>query len=358
MISYRKPFYVWNCSQIEGLEKVRPDLFEEVEPLKQINNDTRIESVDSFFSNTGITLNHSGNTAFYNTKDDFVNMPDYELFPDNLSYYSVLSHEFIHSTGHKKRLDRFKAGRKAYSFEELVAEIGSCFLNAQFGLQMQPDQNQFAYCKHWLDGLNNDQTFIISASAKAQKAVTIAPHPFSLIDALREDSLKCDLFEIFNSSNIDIYSNKKAEIFAKNHNLGVTAGSDSHLASTIGRCTNLIKSENTLDSVISSMKKKQISIENTGYINRREVLEHVYYKIENSKEYIDKYIAEFYPRSVWLFKLLYKFYTSTHKNYLWDMLFQLCVFGLKRISYKINFEGYDPYAFRTRDIPTITKMVF
>lgn len=194
--------------------------------------------------------------------------------------------------------------------------------------------------------------------AKAQNAVTIAPHPFSLIDALREDSLKCDLFEIFNSSNIDIYSNKKAEIFAKNHNLGVTAGSDSHLASTIGRCTNLIKSENTLDSVISSMKKKQISIENTGYINRREVLEHVYYKIENSKEYIDKYIAEFYPRSVWLFKLLYKFYTSTHKNYLWDMLFQLCVFGLKRISYKINFEGYDPYAFRTRDIPTITKMVF
>lgn len=171
MISYRKPFFVWNCSQIEGLEKVRPDLFEEVEPLKQINNDTRIESVDNFFSNTGITLNHSGNTAFYNTKDDFVNMPDYELFPDNLSYYSVLSHEFIHSTGHKKRLDRFKAGRKAYSFEELVAEIGSCFLNAQFGLQMQPDQNQFAYCKHWLDGLNNDQTFIISASAKAQKAV-------------------------------------------------------------------------------------------------------------------------------------------------------------------------------------------
>ena len=25
---------------------------------------------------------------------------------------------------------------------------------------------------------------------------------------------------------------------------------------------------------------------------------------------------------------------------------------------KINFKGYDPYAFRTRDIPTITKMIF
>ena len=30
-------------------------------------------------------------------------------------------------------------------------------------------------------------------AAKSQDAVTIAPHPFSLVDALRVDSLKCDL---------------------------------------------------------------------------------------------------------------------------------------------------------------------
>ena len=29
-------------------------------------------------------------------------------------------------------------------------------------------------------------------AAKSQDAVTIAPHPFSLVDALRDDSLKCD----------------------------------------------------------------------------------------------------------------------------------------------------------------------
>ena len=43
--------------------------------------------------------------------------------------------------------------------------------------------------------------------AKKQGAVTIAPHPFSLLDALREDSVYCDLFEAFNSSNVDVYSN-------------------------------------------------------------------------------------------------------------------------------------------------------
>ena len=195
-------------------------------------------------------------------------------------------------------------------------------------------------------------------AAKSQDAVTVAPHPFSLIDALREDSLKCDLFEVFNSSNIDIFSNKKAEIFAEENNLTGIAGSDSHILSTIGRCTNLIESENSFDSVISALRKKKISIEKTGYVSRNEVLQHIQYKIENSKDYIDSYVMQFYPRFFSLFNISYKFYMLTKKSYIWDMAFRLAIFGLKRISYKINFEGYDPYAFRTRDIPTITKMVF
>jgi|TARA_B100001540_G_scaffold134104_1_gene119193 predicted metal-dependent phosphoesterase TrpH len=195
-------------------------------------------------------------------------------------------------------------------------------------------------------------------AAKSQDAVTIAPHPFSLIDALRDDSLKCDLFEVFNSSNIDIYSNKKAEIFAKENNLITIAGSDSHIASTIGRCTNLINSENNLDDILYAMKKGKISIEKMEYVKRREVLEHVQYKIENSKEYIDQYVREFYPKYLWLFNQMYKSYMLTRKSFIWDVAFKLAIFGLRRISYKINFEGYDPYAFRTRDIPTITKMIF
>ena len=195
-------------------------------------------------------------------------------------------------------------------------------------------------------------------AAKSQDAVTIAPHPFSLIDALRDDSLKCDLFEVFNSSNIDIYSNKKAEIFAKENNLFTIAGSDSHIASTIGRCTNLIDSENNLDDILYAMKKGKISIEKMEYVTRREVLEHIQYKIENSKEYIDQYVKEFYPKYLRVFNQMYKLYMFTRKSFIWDLAFKLAIFGLRRISYKINFEGYDPYAFRTRDIPTITKMIF
>jgi hypothetical protein len=193
---------------------------------------------------------------------------------------------------------------------------------------------------------------------KDQDAVTIAPHPFSLIDALRESSKKCDLFEVFNSANIDVYSNKRAEIFAKENNLHVVAGSDSHVTTTIARCTNLIDSENNIDDVIYALKHKQISIEKTAYVEPKEVLEHIQFKIEHSKEHIDKYINEFYPKSKFIFNSLYKFYMITRKNYFWELVYHISLIGVKRISKKINFEGLDPYSFRTRDIPTITKMVF
>ena len=263
----------------------------------------------------------------------------------NLDVLFVTNHNTLNGykqmLEYKERHEKF-SNVKVYPAEEITTDKEAHVLVYGISEEIKPNQT--------IDEILD--------AAKSQDAVTVAPHPFSLIDALREDSLKCDLFEVFNSSNIDIFSNKKAEIFAEENNLTGIAGSDSHILSTIGRCTNLIESENSFDSVISALRKKKISIEKTGYVSRNEVLQHIQYKIENSKDYIDSYVMQFYPRFFSLFNISYKFYMLTKKSYIWDMAFRLAIFGLKRISYKINFEGYDPYAFRTRDIPTITKMVF
>jgi len=194
--------------------------------------------------------------------------------------------------------------------------------------------------------------------AKKQDAVTIAPHPFSLMDALREDSTYCDLFEVFNSSNVDVYSNLRAKKFAKKKSLHLVAGSDSHVQSTIGRSTNLIYSENKLDSVIAAMKHRKITIENTGYVQPKEALEHIRYKIQNSAFFIDKYTAQFYPRALGPIKLLYKLYMLNPEGIFWNMFYRMSIIALRRISKKINFEGYDHRLFRERDLGTIAKMIF
>ena len=194
--------------------------------------------------------------------------------------------------------------------------------------------------------------------AKKQDAITIAPHPFSLLVALREDSTYCDLFEVFNSSNVDVYSNLKAKKFAKEKSLHVVAGSDSHVQSTIGRSTNLIYSENNLDSVIAAMKHHKITIENTGYVQPKEALEHIRYKIQNSAFFIDKYTSQFYPRALLPIKLLYKLYMINPEGIFWNMFYRMSIIALRRISKKINFGGYDHRLFRERDLGTIAKMVF
>ena len=192
--------------------------------------------------------------------------------------------------------------------------------------------------------------------AKKQDAVTVAPHPFSLLDALREDSTYCDLFEVFNSSNVDVYSNLKAKNFAKEKGLAVVAGSDSHVQSTIGRSTNLIHSENKLDSVIDAMKHHKITIEKTAYVQPKEALEHIRYKIENSAFFIDKYTSQFYPRALWPIKLLYKLYMIDPEGIFWNMFYRMSISALKKISRKINFEGYDHRLFRERNLVNILKM--
>ena len=194
--------------------------------------------------------------------------------------------------------------------------------------------------------------------AKKQDAITIAPHPFSLLVALREDSTYCDLFEVFNSSNVDVYSNLKATKFAKEKSLHVVAGSDSHVQYTIGRSTNLIYSENNLDSVIAAMKHHKITIENTGYVQPKEALEHIRYKIQNSAFFIDKYTSQFYPRALLPIKLLYKLYMINPEGVFWNMFYRMSIVALRRISRKINFEGYNPSIFRERDLGTIAKMIF
>ena len=192
--------------------------------------------------------------------------------------------------------------------------------------------------------------------AKKQDAVTVAPHPFSLLDALREDSIYCDLFEVFNSSNVDVYSNLKAKNFAKEKGLHVVAGSDSHVQSTIGRSTNLIHSENKLDSVIDAMKHHKITIEKIAYVQPKEALEHIRYKIENSAFFIDKYTSQFYPRALWPIKLLYKLYMIDPEGIFWNMFYRMSISALKKISRKINFEGYDHHLFRERNLVNILKM--
>ena len=165
-----------------------------------------------------------------------------------------------------------------------------------------------------------------------QGGVSSAPHPFSLIDALRESAKKCDMVEVFNSNNVDLLSNARAAQFALDNHMIQVAGSDSHVLSTLGRCVNVIDSENNLDDVLHAMKHGRIKISQTGYVLENETLDHLRYQINTSREYIADYISEDCPNSKWFSTLLLKFFDSYPYSPLWLLSYKIILYFLKRIS--------------------------
>jgi predicted metal-dependent phosphoesterase TrpH len=191
---------------------------------------------------------------------------------------------------------------------------------------------------------------------RKQNAVSSAPHPFSLINALRESAKKCDMVEVFNSNNVDILSNARATQFALDNDMIQVAGSDSHIISTLGRCVNVIDSENNVDDILHAMKRGKIKISQTGYAYQSETIDHLRYKINNSKDYLMDYVSEHYPSEKWLFTLLLQIYNSHQDSPLWSLFYDISVFVMKRISKKINFQNHDPSFMRDRNLSTIFKM--
>lgn len=160
-------FYtVFNADQVEGLK------LEEKSNEEHIKEWEDMDAVEADIASLNANIQHGGNRAYYRPKDDFIQIPEKEQFGDGGAYYATLLHEFVHWTGNDSRLER-KTGRsfgdEDYAKEELVAEIGSAFLCAEYNIEgMLQHEN---YIKSWIKVLKNDKRAIVSAASKAQKAV-------------------------------------------------------------------------------------------------------------------------------------------------------------------------------------------
>jgi antirestriction protein ArdC len=168
-IPFMKGYTVFNVEQIEGLPAHYYGKPENPLPLAE-----RLDHAERFIANTGITVQHGGNSAYYAPVKDLVQMPPFEAFKDRESYYATILHELIHATSHKSRLDRsFNAkrfGDNGYAREELVAELGAAFLSADLGITPEIREDHAAYLAHWLKALKEDSRAIFSAAAHAQRA--------------------------------------------------------------------------------------------------------------------------------------------------------------------------------------------
>jgi antirestriction protein ArdC len=71
-------------------------------------------------------------------------------------------------------LSRYAKDRTERAREELIAELGSCFLCADLGIapELEPRPDHASYLQSWLSVLANDKRAIFQAAAHAQRAVS------------------------------------------------------------------------------------------------------------------------------------------------------------------------------------------
>jgi antirestriction protein ArdC len=113
--------------------------------------------------------------AYYHPTEDFIFTPEDKQFDSVAGWFGTVAHEHVHWTGAMNRTGRSgekrAAGRSAYAFEELVAELGAVFLCNTHGVETEPRPDHAKYIKNWLEALAGDTKFVWDAASKASKAV-------------------------------------------------------------------------------------------------------------------------------------------------------------------------------------------
>ncbi|HEX2013686.1 MAG TPA: PHP domain-containing protein [Nitrososphaera sp.] len=183
---------------------------------------------------------------------------------------------------------------------------------------------------------------------KRQDGVSCAAHPFAVTNGIREKAAMCDVIESFNSNNVDRFSNMRAEKFAKDHGMRTIAGSDSHVLSTIAKCTNMIESENNLDSILDAMRRGKIEIGSKDYASKDQVFEHAYYIISSSRELLLDYALRHHPRAYTAARWALNSFTSNPNSKTWRSVASFVLYLARRASEKVNVRGHDPRIFAER----------
>lgn len=165
-ISFARVYTVFNACQIDGL----PEAYRVPDP-EGAEGPAPVPEYERFFAATGMTTEIGGTVACYRPATDTVHMPPHVLFEEAHGFYRVLAHEGCHWSGHASRLDRFPAERTpdSYAREELVAELGACFLGARIGLE-PAEAEAASYLDHWISILREGPRELRAAVTAAQAA--------------------------------------------------------------------------------------------------------------------------------------------------------------------------------------------
>jgi len=183
-----RTFDVFNIEQVEG----NTDKFSGFDTFENKVNDN--VNADAFIKNTKAKISRGGKACYIPSIDE-IHIPSKESFINTEhstateNYYCTMFHELTHWTGHKDRCDRklsTRFGSSNYAFEELVAELGSCFMASHLNITSSPREDHAMYLNSWIKCLEENTDAIWKASSLASKGLEYCKDLQSTTNVIKE----------------------------------------------------------------------------------------------------------------------------------------------------------------------------
>ncbi len=161
-------FRVFNGEQVEGFPEFVPSALDE-------NRSPLGDMIDQIISTSECpVIEAAQERAYYSPSQDRIVLPLRSMFKDEESFAKTAIHEMGHSTGHPNRLNRPLGGMfgsEEYAKEELRAEIGALFTEADLGISLKGEhyEDHSDYLRSWIGALQNDYNEFFRACADAEQ---------------------------------------------------------------------------------------------------------------------------------------------------------------------------------------------
>lgn len=174
---FSRAYSVYNGDMIVGIPKLEVTQ-NEIQP---------VELVDTISGSMGVSISyHESDQAFYRPVEDRIYLPYRQQFHSEYAYASTALHELSHATGSEHRLNRKQGGEfgtEPYAYEELVAEISSCFLSSELPIGQTEEhlKNHKAYVQSWIQGIKEQPDALFRAVKDAEQAAVYLEYHGGLI---------------------------------------------------------------------------------------------------------------------------------------------------------------------------------
>ena len=170
---------VFNARDVEGMPEI---------PAVENHNISADEIITRLSDGMGVEiLTDGGDQAYYSPSQDKIHLPTPSSFHSEYAFNATALHELSHSTGHPSRLNRNQSGffgTPEYAYEELVAEMCSCFMGADLQTEATPEhiENHKAYVQSWIQSIREKPETLVKAIKEAQEAANYMDWKAGIID--------------------------------------------------------------------------------------------------------------------------------------------------------------------------------